>query len=443
VRWTQLGVAACLFLQAAYAPRASADEAAPRELTEEAYVEAVLAAHPALRETRAGCAAAESERDAVLWSTVPEVALQARVTRLSSLPERFRTLTLPGAPAESAVTLPQVLDNFAVRATVVVPLTESILRWSLTAPAANLGVEACEQSEEALRDRAAYEARTTFLTYRRAWLALHLAESARDVAELQVRVAEVDLETGRSSQADLLLLRASALERREAVARASVELESGFVGLSVFFPGLSVAPTPIVRRLPEEALAPPKRALESAQVRAARSQVEAARLRETEASLALVPRVSLFAVGDVSAPSARAFGATDLTAVPTWELTAQLEWSRSSLTQGSTGRRRAEAEAAAATARLEQATLESSHATREAELRVRGGGDLRRVARERVELARRVVELREAERARGVATIPDVIAAREALFEAQLVELDVETELRIALAKRELEGGSR
>jgi outer membrane protein TolC len=166
-------------------------------------------------------------------------------------------------------------------------------------------------------------------------------------------------------------------------------------------------------------------------------------LRETEASLALVPRVSLFAVGDVSAPSARAFGATDLTAVPTWELTAQLEWSLSSLTQGSTGRRRAEAEAAAATARLEQATLESSHATREAELRVRGGGDLRRVARERVELARRVVELREAERARGVATIPDVIAAREALFEAQLVELDVETELRIALAKRELEGGSR
>jgi outer membrane protein len=436
-------LAASLMVHAALSSVAHAEETTPRELTEEAYVEAVLAAHPALRETRAACSVAESERDGVLWSTVPEVGLQARYTRLSSLPERFRTLTLPGAPAESAVTLPQVLDNFSLRATVVVPLTDSIVRWSLTAPAASLSVVACEESEEATRERLAYEARAMFLSYRRAWIALEIAKRAQEVSELQARVAEVQLEAGRSPEIEILLLRSSALDRREAVARASIEVESGFVGLSVFVPGLDRAPKPVVRALPEEALAPRKMDLESAPIRAARAQVEAALLRETEASLAFVPRVSLMAAGDVSAPSARAFGATDLTAVPTWELTAQLEWSLSSLTSGSAARRRAEAESSAARARLEQATLESSRATSDAELRVRAANEMRDVARARAELARKVAEGRRAELDRGVATISDVVAAESAYFAAQLGELDVETELRLALAKRELEGGGR
>ena len=440
---TQLLIAASLFIHTAHAPVARADEAAFPELSEQAYVEAVLAAHPALRETRAACSIAESERDAVLWSTVPEVALQARYTRLSSLPERFRTLTFPGAPPESAVTLPQVLDNFALRATVVVPLTDSLVRWSLSAPAASLSVEACEESEQAIRDRVAFEARVTFLSYRRAWLALEIAGRARDVADLQVRVAELDLEAGRSSPADVLLLRGSALDRRESVARAAVEVESGLTALSVFVPGLAQAPLPVVGPLPEDALAPRRSALEDASIRAANAQVEAALLRETEASLALVPRVSLIAAGDVSAPSARAFGATDLTAVPTWELTAQLEWSLSSLTVGSSARRRAQAESAAARARLEQATSESSRAKRETELRVGSSDELRRLAKARSELAHRLAEHRRAELERGVTTITDVIAAESAHLAAELGELDAETELRLALARRELEGGAR
>jgi outer membrane protein TolC len=304
-------------------------------------------------------------------------------------------------------------------------------------------VEACEATEDAIRDRVAFEARVTFLSYRRAWLSLEIASHARGVAELQLRVAELDLEAGRSSETDVLLLRGAALERREGVARAAAEVESGRSALSVFVPGLARAPIPLVRPLSEDTLAPRRAELESASVRAARALVLAAELRETEASLALVPRVSLVAAADVSAPSARAFGANDLTAVPTWELGAQLEWSLSSLTVGSAVRRRAGAEAAASHARLEQATSDASRTAREAELRVGAAEELRRLAKERAMIARALAEQRRAELERGMVTVPDVIAAESAQLEAALAELDVETELRLALARRELEGGAR
>jgi outer membrane protein TolC len=142
----------------------------------------------------------------------------------------------------------------------------------------------------------------------------------------------------------------------------------------------------------------------------------------------MLPRLSLVAGAEVNAPNPRAFAASDLVGVPAWDVTLQLEWSLSAVTQGSARRAAAVAEREALRARAEELRRQLD-ALRKGAVATRSSAEARVLAsRSAVVTAIRLAEIRSDEFAAGLGTPLEVTNAEAERVRAEL-------ELRLADAR--------
>jgi outer membrane protein TolC len=387
-----------------------------------------LDASPALDAARHERDAASAASSAADLARLPDVTLSARYTRLSSIPERYRTF--------GGAVFPQILDNLGARAEVFVPLSDAFLGLAASARAAGHRAEASRIEVVSTRARVAYEAKVAFYTYTSR---VHAEANARElsrVAEGQAADARRRVGAGTMSPNDALAYETAADSARMAVASASADVVATAAALFAQVPSLRgralVVPTlgamERARNVGDAPRTSPRIAALEAEHRAAESAEEAT-------SLSRLPRLSAYGAADVSAPSPRVFVLDRLTAIPTWEVGVRLEWS---LTQGSVGTARV-AEArhrASAVASQLVAARRTLAAEREgAKAALAAAEERLTLAKGRVEHARELSRARRAELAAGTALPLAVVMAEADVIRAENERVDAVIERALALAK--------
>jgi outer membrane protein TolC len=427
------------------AASASADDAAtvvvqrptafPTPLTEARIVEIASTDAPSVMASRYEANAAEAERTAAERARLPDVVLSARYTRLSSIPARLRTLSLPAPdPSHARIVLPELLDAYAARAVVVVPVTDAWLGLAAHARALGHIAVAKRLEYEATRARAAYEARAAVLSWRRVQGWRRIAASALEVASAQVEDQKGRVHAGTAPPSSTLTFEAA---RNAAAARLRVveaDLVAAEAAVRTFLPpSLSGAPLALDD---DRAVLPSRGVVDSSPLlRGAEAMVRAGDASADAQTLAMLPRLAIVAGAELTAPSPRAFAADDLEGVAGWDITVQLEWSLSSLTTGAPRRERALLERAELHARadelrrqLEFERVSASAARLSAEARVAA-------ARVSVDTATRLAQTRRNELAAGVATPLDATTAESERVRAELEQADAELDQRLAEAR--------
>lgn len=418
-----------------------AEEAARRSVTapetslgEARIVELAAREAPVVAASKHDASAAEAQHSAAERARLPDLAVSARYTRLSSIPSRFRTLSVPFPDGTQArFDIPQLLDAYGARATLIVPISDAWLGLSANARAIGNLAQAKRIEVEATRARVAFEARAAFLVYQRASFARRVAESALTTAKSQSDEQQQRVLAGTASPSSSLAFDAA---RNLATARlriAEADVSSAEAAVRAFLPE-STANVPLATE--GEAFVPPRGGIEGSPVlRAAEAAIAASDARVDAETLAMLPRLSLVAGAEVMAPSARAFAVSELVAVPAWDVSIQLDWSLSSVTTGTARQSQAESEREAARARavavkreLEAQRAAARAARASAEARVSAG-------RNAVETAKKLAETRRTELAAGVATALDLTNAESESVRAELEQIDATLELRLAEAR--------
>ncbi|WP_394829111.1 TolC family protein [Pendulispora albinea] len=411
---------------------ANAAEGVTVQLTERRVAELALANHPDVRAAHATARAADAEAQATGRSRIPELVLSARYTRLSSLPERYRSLDLGEG---NVYVLPQILDGYGARAALVAPLTDPWLRMASAARAAGKAALAREFDAKAAEVRVALDARTAYLAWRRATLGRELAADALRVAHAEVEEHQRRVTAGTASKTSGLGLELAEKEAglRLRAAEADVEVAAAELGVFLDVPSAD-AKFESAEVLEGELLAigdgSPVPALA-----AAIAEAEAADERVDAEALAFLPRIAITGVADVSVPNPRVFAVTTKTPVTSWEITAQIEWSTAALSTGTAALARARADREAARARVEAVRRDLVASRRSAEASLRSARDRIVLARERLASARTLANARRAELQAGVTSPLDVVIAESELIRAGLAHADALVDARLARAK--------
>jgi outer membrane protein TolC len=159
--------------------------------------------------------AREDGRDASShWA--PRLDLRARYTRLSdvNIPD------VAGFPPGAFDTFAPILNNYSLRATVAVPITDYFLRIMPAVDASRAGVEAADARVEAQQAGAALQARATYWGLVRARAAVLITEDAVRQLEAHIQQLEALFEAGEVTRADVLGARAQLAGARAQLAAA-------------------------------------------------------------------------------------------------------------------------------------------------------------------------------------------------------------------------------
>jgi outer membrane protein TolC len=191
--------------------------------------------------------------------------------------------------------------------------------------------------------------------------------------------------------------------------------------------------------IPDYAL--PTKPASAPTIAALETQAEAASANERAETMAMLPRLSVVANGEVNAPSPRAFAQTRLEPVPAWDVSIQLEWAFSALTVGGQNRRRASAEHDAALARVAEAKRRLDAERAAAVSTIRLARDRIEVASQRAQRAQKLAEARRAELEVGTALPADVVLAETELARAKIDLVDATIERALAHARLDLVDG--
>jgi outer membrane protein TolC len=404
-------------------------------LTEAEVVALAVRDAPSVMAAQHDAAAADAAHTAAERARLPDVAVSARATRLSSIPARYRTLPLPSADGvRTNVTIPQVLDSWGARANVVVPLSDTWLALAANARALGQLAAAKDLEIQATRATVAYEARAAFLIYRRAQVARRVSESALRALEAQVREQDQRVQAGTAPGSSSLTFYAARDGAFARLRRAESEVAASEAAVRSFLPA-ALADVP----LGIEGSARPtfaRGSIEAAAVlRAAEAAVRAADTRADAQRLAMLPHLNLVGGIELSAPNPRAFAVDSAEVVPSWDISLTLDWSLSSLTTGSALHDQALAEREALRARVEgiRRTLIRE---RQAAVAARSSAEARvSAALLGVTTATRLAQARRNELVVGMATPLDVTNAESELVRAELEAADAELDLRLAEAQ--------
>ncbi len=415
--------------QPAEAP--SADESSNALLIDEAKVVTLaLADHPHITAAEADRDAAQSATKAARRALVPDVQLSARYTRLSSIPERYRSF--------NGFAFPQLLDNMGGRAQVSIPLSDIFLGLAANARALGHVAEASAIEVTNARAQVAFEARIAFLNYWRATLGLDTALELQRAAESQVQDQRAREAAGTVARNDVLQFEVALSSAVMGVQRARSDLASAEAQLRSFFPSLRNRSLR-VHELPmgnaDEAAPTPPSAAASPQIAALEAQAKAAGERAKAASLDRLPKLLVFAAGEYSAPSPRVFVLDRLLWIPTWEAGARVEWSLSQLTTGSSLAQREKAQHRAFLARVEEAKRSLDAERRAALDNLTLAHERTLQAGVRVAQAEALANARRGELEVGTALPLNVVLAETDLARAKNEHVDAVVERALAIAR--------
>lgn len=354
---TALAVATASRPSLAEPPRetaAAATASPPRTraaLDEERVVDLALRAHPTVQAALAAREAAKAQSAAADLSRLPDLRVSGRYTRLSNIPEEYRSF--------GGFAFPQFLNTFGGRANLAVPLTDMFFGLASAARAAGRAADAAALEVVSARAEVAYGARVAFYEF---W---SRTVAVKNAAEL-VRAAENNAVDQRNRATAGTVARNDVLPFESALDSAVMGLLASRADLAVaeatlrtYLPDLREAEL-AVPDLPEETAdlppprpygppsTPPRLAVLDMQARAADALAD-------EASLARLPKLSLVGSFELAAPNPRVLVLTRLLALPTWEAGVQLEVALSQLTSGTYAAKKARAEHEALVAKLAEA----------------------------------------------------------------------------------------
>jgi outer membrane protein len=259
---------------------------------------AIAAKRRALEAVDAGV----SQAQAAFW---PQLLLQARYTRMSEVTTQdlsggggFLVATTPGEPGRqitdlmaeevrvTSFTFPVVLNNYALQASLTVPLSDYLLRTSNAVGAAKHSRAAAERDEQATRLSVAREGRVAYYEWIRALGQQIVTSQSVQLSQGRLQDTQNSFQAGMASRADVLraeagVKQAQLLDERAKHAKVIAELR-----LRVLMrdePGSSyevgenlLAELPELDKVPEP---------EAAYREAVGQRPEILQLRESEASL--------------------------------------------------------------------------------------------------------------------------------------------------------------
>lgn len=456
-------------LAAALAPQ-------PGGTTPEAVADAAVRSSYSLRSKQEDLRAAQAKVDQAFTNYYPRLTLTATYTRLSEVENSLGgsggnivgaanpgLVTVgpcaPGSPVQclldsagtpaaavpfGGISIPSPQNSYSLVASLVVPVSDYVLRISQGVSAASGAARAKELEVRAQELQIAADAKVAYYNWVRAKGQVVVAEDAVAQTKAHLADAKQAFEVGLLSKADVLRLDAqvAAAEQTVVDAKAFEGIASEQVRTVMHLP--AGAPLTLGIDVLGASGGPPPEALDTLTQEAYRNRLEMQVLDENLASLREVesvtragyyPRLDAFANGTYANPNQRYFGSDEFNS--SWEAGLRLSWTlNDTLT---TGGAVAEAEArTASVAQQRQALLDGLRL----EVAAAHAESVRAVAS--IEASERgLVAVEESMRVRrelfkaGKATSVDIIDAEAELTRAHLRRLDAHVGLLAAKAKLE------
>lgn len=393
-------------------------------------------ASPAVWRKVAELESAIASVDAAKLARIPRVTTKLSYTRLSKLDEP--DLAAAGGP----LAFPQILDNYAASAQVVVPLSDYVLRHPGQIGAAEKAAEAARTQIRATEDGAAYSARLTYYEWLRAQLQLVI--STRQLAQVRANLEQIrsTFNAGRTARADVLRI-----ESQEAEIEQLVDELRTLAHLREEALRLQIGARPDERLTIGEdvraaVLAPAARELTDLTKLAATKRLDfravslalAANEQRRDAEEAnRLPTLSAFATSEYSNPNQRVFPQEDKF---TWTWTAglQLTYTFNDALISKTTTRKLHAEASALRADREQLARDVRLAVLSAQQAIANAQRAIATTAKGLDAAEESYRVRRALLAAERVTAVELVDAETDLTRARISALDARIDLRIAIA---------
>jgi outer membrane protein TolC len=330
-----VGAIAALVSQRAWADELTATSAANRAV--QASYEAVAA--------RSAQSAAQARVDQASYAFLPKVIVSARYTRFSDFapsPLFPFAIAATEAPAGTAspptvstgpVSIAPILDNYALDATLLLPITDYVLRLARGLSAAKHGREAAEWETVVAESRARLAGRISFYEWVRANAAVDAAKQS--VAEEKAHLIDVtsQLSQGNASRADALRVESAVAgaEAAQAEANANRALAEAQLRTLLHLPDSTSLITNDAVNAPLESVARNKAEWideayrTRAELRELAAAESAARSQASVARATYLPTLAAFANATYANPNPRYFPPRDEWHA-TWAVGASATW---------------------------------------------------------------------------------------------------------------------
>jgi len=314
-------------------PLAAALAPEPLGLQPSQVAKSAAATSPAVAVGRAELQAAAGKVDQAIAAYFPTGRLSASYTRVSEVPTDF-DIGIPLPPGTQVPSLPLVLNQWALTASLSVPVSDYLLRLTQAYATVSLDEDAKKLQIRAAEQQAAMEAKVAYFNWIRARGRTAVAELSAEQAEQHVKDAEMTLTAGLISKADLLRLQAQKAQAEHLVraSRAFEQLAAEQVRTRMHLPpaarlavGIDVMQPPAERAEP-----PPAELLKQAY----QNRPELGALHAAERSLdealtvaraTYYPRLDAFADAMYANPNPRIFPQAEKWDF-TWDVGARLSW---------------------------------------------------------------------------------------------------------------------
>jgi outer membrane protein TolC len=171
-----------------------------------------------VRAREAELLAAAADADRALLGYLPELTVSANYTRLSDVGASVlgNLVAAPGQPVgplpadaplvNSRIELQTILNQYALQANLLVPVSDYFLRVAPARSAAEHSQFAASANVEVARARVATDARVAYYSWVRAKLSVVVAEQALDDAKAHLADSRIAADAGAASPADVLRL---------------------------------------------------------------------------------------------------------------------------------------------------------------------------------------------------------------------------------------------
>ena len=389
---------------------------------------------PSVRRSRAAHLAARAQVDQAVSRFVPRFDFSASYTRINEVD--LPPFEIPGLPPADNP-FPQILDLFAVRGSVQVPVTDYFfIVWPSYEGALGF-VDATEHQVEAERQTVAFRAREAFYNHVRARAGLWIAEES--VRSLEATLGDVESlqAAGVSGRADVAQVRARLASARAMAVQANGQVRVTERVLRRLLHLPADAPLSIGEDLfsaevdgsPSETTLVDRALEQRAEVAALRTLIEARRSVVQARTGGMLPRLSLVGNIETSSPNQRVIPQTS-DFYTTWAVGASVAWSPNDAAVGWHQVREAEAALVQVQEDLEQlrdgVVIEAAQEAAREQI----GASREAVAAAQLSLDDRREMLRA-----GLATTTEVTTAQLDLTRAQLELVNAYVDLHVAGAQ--------
>jgi len=421
----------------------------PDGLTPDQVADQAVDTSPSVETNKKQILEASARVDQAFAAYFPRVTLGASYTRVNKV---NLTLNIPGAPSGgSGPSFPQALNQWALTASLEVPISDYIFRLTQAYAAASKDVESKELQTEAERIQVRAEAKAAYFNWIRAQgravvsgmaVALsrrHLDDAQASFAAGTIAGADVARLESQVAQSRHLLNSSLALERVLAMRLKRVMHIPNDAPLAIGVDVMVDPPPKQKRPLPDLiTLAETKRL----DIKALKRSKETLEELESTARAGYAPRISAFANGLYANPNPRVFTAGAQWNF-TWELGARVTWTINDSFQTIGAVSEAEAKTAQVTEQLRALEDGIVMAVTQAYYDIDTARSAIEAADKREEAASKSLDARRKLFRGGRATATEIVDAEAELIEARLQRVDAHVDLLVARANLEAAVGAR